>query len=82
MYLRLSEALLDSGTTHHIFSHRDFFTSLDSTFSLPIMTANNTSLPALGQGDVSLVLQLDSGPGRLTSRGCLYAPAVPVNLVL
>lgn len=75
------EALLDSGTTHHIFSCRDYFSLLDSNFTLSVVTANNSLLPVLGRGDVTLLLSLPSGPVRLVLRGCLYAPDVPINLI-
>jgi hypothetical protein len=80
-FMGVFEALLDSGSTHHIFNSRDLFTSLDDSFSILVSTANSSSLEILGRGDVSLSFDLPSGPLRLILHGCLFAPDVPVNLL-
>ena len=73
-------ALLDSGCTHHIVRDRDLFQSYTAR-SISIGTANCGSLAALGTGDVKLRYPYGKRHVVFTLRGCLFAPAAPINLL-
>ena len=73
-------ALLDSGCTHHIIRDRSLFHNF-ATKSISIGTANCGSLDALGTGDVEFRYPFEDRFVTFTLRGCLYAPAAPINLL-
>ena len=76
----LYNALLDSGCTHHIIRDRSLFSSYLSS-PISVGTANCGSLEALGTGDVSFKYPYRDRHVVFTLRGCLYAPAAPINLL-
>jgi len=47
-------ALLDSGSTHHIFQDQSLFSNHDTAGATSVSTANCGSLAALGSGDVAI----------------------------
>ena len=76
----LYNALLDSGCTHHIVRDRALFSTYVSS-PVSVGTANCGSLEALGTGDVSFRYPYRDRHVLFTLRGCLYAPAAPINLL-
>lgn len=75
-------ALLDSGTTHHIIRSRAAFCSrYDTSGALPIKTANCGYLLTYAIGDVSFDVIFKGQTVRLTLRDCLHAPDAPIDLI-
>jgi hypothetical protein len=75
-----SNALLDSGCTHHIVRDRSLFRNY-SPRSISVGTANCGSLAALGTGDVEFQYAYGDRLIVFTLRGCLHAPTAPINLL-
>lgn len=78
--VRLFNALLDSGCTHHIVRDRALFRNYVEKI-ISVGTANCGSLDALGSGDVEFRYPFGDRHVIFTLRGCLYAPAAPINLL-
>jgi hypothetical protein len=73
-------ALLDSGCTHHIVRDRALFLNYAAK-EISVGTANCGSLAALGCGDVEFRYPFGDRHVIFTLRGCLHAPAAPINLL-
>jgi hypothetical protein len=73
-------ALLNSGCTHHIVRDRALFSTFVSS-AISVGTANCGSLEALGTGDVVFRYPFCDHHVAFTLRGCLFAPAAPINLL-
>jgi hypothetical protein len=78
--VNLFNALLDSGCTHHIIRDRAFFQNYVAK-AISVGTANCGSLDALGSGDVEFRYPFGERHVIFTLRGCLHAPAAPINLL-
>jgi hypothetical protein len=74
-------ALLDSGSTHHIFRDKSLFSNYDTSGATSVSTANCGSLEAKGSGDVAIRLRFGDRLVAVTLKDCLYAPDVPINLL-
>ena len=74
--------LLDSGCTRHVVRDRALFRDYaEMPESSSVGTATCGSLDALGHGDVEFRYPFGDRCIIFTLRGCLYAPAAPVNLL-
>ncbi|KAJ3566024.1 hypothetical protein NP233_g7264 [Leucocoprinus birnbaumii] len=74
-------ALLDPGSTHHIFRQRAFFNEIDFSKRLSMTMANSSSLQTLGTGSVTIRFKGPNTVFDITLKNCLYAPSAPINLI-
>lgn len=75
-------ALLDSGTTHHIVrSCAAFCSQYNVAGALPIKTANCGYLTTYAVGDVSFDVLYKGQQVQLTLHDCLHAPDAPIDLI-
>lgn len=74
--------LADSGATHHMTSHREWFTQYESISknSLSITIGDSTMLYAAGRGQVAVDVMIDGRKIRYTLSNVLHVPGIKRNL--
>ena len=79
--VRNCQALFDSGCTHHIIRHKEYFWTYHPEGALSVGTASSGILATKARGIVKLCVRTDAASVVLTLHDCLHGLDSPFNLL-
>ena len=79
--VRNFHALFDSGCTHHIIRHKEYFWTYHPEGALSVGTASSGILATKARGIVKLRVRTNAVSVVLTLHDCLHGPDLPFNLL-